>query len=389
MTVAGKYIQLQEGKISKKQFLESVRKDRNLMGIVTNLQSFGDTVRVLKNRRLISENLDHSIGEIFEEIKTILNSMDSYDSMEIDLLLGDAAKKYDLTPNEIRELDHLIFNYGKESGEHYDYEDNLEEITDDYDDEDFLDYDNNRSNLDNSDADQQIDSDLNIPKDSKYDQYTDQLQQALRDKGLDDNDIISIFETYPKLIKMAYQNNDSPENFIHTLYKLSTDHNHLMSLNEVFDHLKLDRENLNPDSFACGWKYEYKNQKTKDLDKAKTLAEKNLLKDSLYYIKLINDIKIKTKKRTDLPTEVDKKMSNTVDKANQNKVETPNDKASANKASKEKQIIPKYKEDTFKAQRAKGIKGVMDMPGKEKKIKLSEVQSMAKIMANAIKNIKL
>jgi len=58
MTISESYREYRGGKINKAQFMERARKDRQLKNLVTNVMSFDDTVRVLKNKGIISEALN-------------------------------------------------------------------------------------------------------------------------------------------------------------------------------------------------------------------------------------------------------------------------------------------------------------------------------------------
>jgi hypothetical protein len=64
MTILESYKALQKGKMNKAQFMERVRKDRALSSFVTNVLSFDDTVKILKNKGIISENTEE-IGEYY------------------------------------------------------------------------------------------------------------------------------------------------------------------------------------------------------------------------------------------------------------------------------------------------------------------------------------
>jgi len=55
MTISESYRDYQNGKINKAQFMERARKDSHLKKLVTNVMTFDDTVRVLKNKGIISE----------------------------------------------------------------------------------------------------------------------------------------------------------------------------------------------------------------------------------------------------------------------------------------------------------------------------------------------
>lgn len=55
MTISESYRDYQNGKINKAQFMERARKDSHLKKLVTNVMTFDDTVKVLKNKGIISE----------------------------------------------------------------------------------------------------------------------------------------------------------------------------------------------------------------------------------------------------------------------------------------------------------------------------------------------
>jgi hypothetical protein len=369
MTISNKYNQLQEGKISKKQFLEYTRKDNNLKGLITQVQSFDDTIRTLKSRRLISEIESGRVDKAVRSAMAELESNEHPSEEEISNAAAKWSEYYDLSNEETGSVATTLNNKINTDGSDYQYM-NEDNFTDD-----------------------EIDSEQNIPKNTPYDRYTDEIQNILRQKGLEDDDIITIFDSYPKIIKGNFEMGSSPHETIKTILKLGHGFNDYSSLNESYDNVdkeRLKQDNLNPNQVADGTKIEWLKQKIKDIQKARQTAIKNLLKDPIFYTNLLAGVKPK-KKRTDLPIELDKKFTNTVDKSNGMK-DIPGiekDVASANKAKAEIQKVPKYKEDTFKAQRAKGIKGVMDMPGKEKKIKLSEIQKIANAIQIALKEIQI
>lgn len=145
-------------------------------------------------------------------------------------------------------------------------------------------------------------------------------------------------------------------------------------LNEAKKVLTADLANY--DEYTKGWKYEFhcQDHTKKNWKTAQQTALKNLAKNPNYYTLLLNGIDPNKKvKRTDLPIKVEKK--NFVDKANGMKEVKGfgNAKASANKA-KDESIKPVkgVKEMTQTPKRAKGVKGVMTVPGKEKKVRLKE-----------------
>ena len=52
-SIKNQYIDLQEGKMSQAQFLRNVR--LNMPQYVTNVTSFGDTIKILRNKGILSE----------------------------------------------------------------------------------------------------------------------------------------------------------------------------------------------------------------------------------------------------------------------------------------------------------------------------------------------
>lgn len=72
MTTADLYKQHQSGKISKERFLQEVRRDQNLP-FITNLTSYSDAIKILKNKSIIKESIDSQ-----EQTAMILDRMNPY-----------------------------------------------------------------------------------------------------------------------------------------------------------------------------------------------------------------------------------------------------------------------------------------------------------------------
>lgn len=72
MTTADLYKQHKSGKISKEKFLYEVRRDQNLP-FITNLTSYSDAIKILKNKSIIKESIDSQ-----EETAMILDKMNPY-----------------------------------------------------------------------------------------------------------------------------------------------------------------------------------------------------------------------------------------------------------------------------------------------------------------------
>lgn len=298
-------IDLQEGKINKKDFLREAR--RTFPNYITNVNTFEDTIKIFKSKNLIAEgcNCESQLDEI--------------------------------RPPESEE-----------------------------EEQDAMDSRINTSPIDNEPIEINLDPEIAAPSEQdieilkNLDQWNDEEEDLWN--GEDDIDpaggrgpwshLEEAKEPKFKPIDAKYDGSKSEYSAI---------------------------EELDPLELQIGMRYEKSCDVTGNADKWMKKVKSNLYKNSRYYTQLSmagwDDKKLPTevKKRTDLAVEMDKKMSNTTDK--NNKMVTPKgvekDKASANKAKKETiKPVPKVKEFTQVAKRAKGVKGVMDkVGGKMKKVK--------------------
>ena len=95
MTIAESYRQYQQGKIDKAQFMQRARADRQLKNIVTNVMSFDDTVKALRNKNIISEantfniipaevrkGVNFELGLTYEPIPNWINSFENQKAVE-------------------------------------------------------------------------------------------------------------------------------------------------------------------------------------------------------------------------------------------------------------------------------------------------------------------
>lgn len=144
---------------------------------------------------------------------------------------------------------------------------------------------------------------------------------------------------------------------------------------------KLGIDDVSPDELRMGIKVEMEH--TDDRDKAIDIALDHLSENPIYYTRLklsglADELKCepKKKKRTDLPVEVDKSMSNTVDKDNAMKTVKGYSKEKASSKNSNRETVKPAKnvqQLTHKAKKAPGIKQVMDMTGGNmKKVKIKE-----------------
>lgn len=95
MTIAESYRQYQQGKINKAQFMQRARADRQLKNFMTNVMSFDDTVKVLKNKNIISEantfelmpaeirkGINFELGLTYEPIPNWINPFDNEEAVK-------------------------------------------------------------------------------------------------------------------------------------------------------------------------------------------------------------------------------------------------------------------------------------------------------------------
>lgn len=358
-------IELQEGKVSKKDFLREAR--IAFPNYITNINTFQDTINILKRKNLISEscNCENQVQENIDEFSDIEPAMPD----EQDLEILDNLDLFDDSINEITIKHNSNLGF---------------KLVDQHDD-DFIAI---KLTLNNNDTDWVG----NYTKGDKWVVIEGSFCDPEETYDRNQMQCLTSLVEYCKLNRIPYlEHNDND-----TFFFVNIDVSYVKGLSLFFDNnlneskkqpkRKLTALEVDPHELRMGMRVE--KEHIEDLDKRMKIALDHLSEDPFYYTKLhlagLDDSKIEKtdKKRTDLPTEVDKKMSNMVDKANQ--MTSPKgiekDKASANKAHKEtNKIVNGVKEFTHKSTRAKGIKGVMDMTGgKLKKVKSLSEMTMIK-----------
>jgi len=331
-------IDLQEGKISKKDFLREAR--RTFPNYITNVNTFEDTIKIFKAKSLIAEGcncesqLDEAIPRDEEHDDPIDFDTDNLRIPKRSLRIDNDSIEPAAPSEEDLEILRNLDIYGNE----------------DMVEDDFNWVDLNENPEEDEDED---DYEWKIDKDDDYDIEDDYIAD-LELIDFDNETLREIKEPKFKPMGSKWDGSDSKYNGIE------------------------GKDEVDPLEQQIGMRYERSIDPTGTIEKWMKKVKSNLSKHSYYYTKLllaggdIKKIEPEVKKRTDLPVEMDKKMSNTTDKLN--KMENPKgvekDKASANKAKKETTPKIKVKDLTHKAVRAKGIKGVMDMTGgKMKKVK--------------------
>jgi hypothetical protein len=102
MTTKELYIKHKSGDVSNQKFLYEVRRDSNLPWI-TNMTSYEDAVKILKNKGIINEADSKKYGDVEVISKTIdmVNPYEYSKGMNYELDMADNAVRTDLTEEEV------------------------------------------------------------------------------------------------------------------------------------------------------------------------------------------------------------------------------------------------------------------------------------------------
>lgn len=350
MTIFNLFKQLEQGKINQTKFLYEARRDQNLPWI-TNFTSFEDAVKILKNKGIITESINSNHNQ--PEYKFYLLSTSQNKIIEGFEYQQDAFdRQQEKGPGfKVYSQNYLISN-GLNPNENSSW--------------------GTEATLEENDM---IEDD---PKEKVIEKYkyikslgknSDSVRKALET-------IASRFqEKYGENIESLDENGDCGcKHGLHENKNSTT-----KSSNKIKGGKgdKLTADDVNYYEYTKGWKIELEH--TDDIEKAQEIALDHLAEDPAYYTNLVafeNSKKPKT--RTDLYIELDKKRSNVVDKANGMKEVPKQEKVKSNV----KDTLGKKEQGTktpkgvkfmnMTPQKSKGIKKVMEVPGKEKKIKLKE-----------------
>ena len=115
-SIKNQYIDLQEGKMSQAQFLRNVR--LNMPHYVTNVTSFGDTIKILKNKGILSEaDIKYKDGkDIYAQFNEIdnLNGQEVLIGIDYEMVKNCDLSKEDATKIVIKNLKKNQFYYTAE-----------------------------------------------------------------------------------------------------------------------------------------------------------------------------------------------------------------------------------------------------------------------------------
>jgi len=117
MTTKELYIKHKAGEVSNQKFLYEVRRDSNLPWI-TNMTSYEDAVKILKNKGIISEADEKKYGDVEIISKTIdmVNPYEYSKGMNYELDMADNPVRQDLTQDEVLAAQKIVLkNITKDS----------------------------------------------------------------------------------------------------------------------------------------------------------------------------------------------------------------------------------------------------------------------------------
>lgn len=430
MTILETYRKVLSGEVTQKLFLEQTRKNKTCAQWINPLLSYEDTVRILKNKGILTENWDtNDTGNLVKDKKiTSINPAINFSTfhnaeetevepekyhgigndsgrdnkpMHDDEIVREDQEGYQAALQDIKsqienlkhseeggpaqtDINQLIVASKLEFGLDDRDMDALKKTVNDWwnqelgaTDGGMYEADQDYSEESDEVPGQSNPSDLNTIKSylEKNGYNEVKIKKALEKLSTGDEPVYRAFTSItiaPDLVKNAVQ-------------RIYTNGKKANILHEAKQVLTADLVNFY--EFDKGWKYEFHcmDHDKKNWKKAQKTALTNLSKNPNYYTLLLNGIDPNKKvKRTDIPVKVEK--NNFVDKDNGMKPVKgyQNAKADANKSKKETvKAVKGVKEMTTTPKRAKGIKGVMEVPGKEKKVKLKE--ALAKLVQEVLK----
>jgi hypothetical protein len=394
MTIAQLYNKLKTKEISKSNFLSEVRKA--LPQWVTSLMSFDDTIRVLKNKNVITESYAQSnvaksvLDQILSSGKKVsfiklINwvdkiNLDDEDIMRILYRLAEARKLIaadGVTPVEVTDVDTLINRIpGPTPG----------------DDDDNIDIRNSFIGLNEYGEESKTD----FPDATTYIQKIKGLGGVTGDELFnelpDDMPQAEVAQILYKLIdlNLLLDDDGSPisreevDNMLQNTSGIDVLANKASNPASLNESQLADKDRVSPYEFMAGMRCEM--EKGKKPQSAENIVLRNLAKDPIYYTNQLAGVS-RRKKRRDIPQEVTK--DNLIDKSNASK-KIGGDSIKDDRGAKKETFTPKgkIKHLTQKAKRAKGVKRTMTMPGKEKKVRLKEgfTSNIVEIVRNFLKD---
>ena len=400
-SIQNQYIDLKEGRMSQHNFMRNLR--MSMPQYITNVTSFKDAVRILKNKAILTESAPGRDVELYQKY---LN--DVTDAMENGLTYADAITKV-AAENEISE-DDLSTMVPEQSVGDKAYADNYDEL---YEAKDPVE-DTIKSYL------------------IKGYSYTEAIKLTAAEQGMDEEVLMSQYPQDTVDIE-GYEDEEDDEEFLDMIAKAKKEKEEEEGIKSGFgiqdpmededdepkvpeipmfkgtrdalDSLsiregkkkkaskkELHPNQINPQELRMGIKVELEH--TDELDKAKKIALDHLAENPYYYTALkLAGVESPSAPKVKPPVAFKKEVSaavELVDKANAMKPVKGFEKAkaSSNKAKKEtNKVVKGVKELTHNAQSVRGLQKFAATGGKMKTVKtLKEAQISAALPNEEINN---
>jgi hypothetical protein len=307
-SIANQYRDLKEGKMSQQNFMRNLR--MTMPQFVTNVTSFGDAVRILKNKSIIVEAWDSPYDGGADDLAAMAKaekpeSKFDFNKAAIESATGDKIshveyddedeKIYWSTKNPYVNYyiggDEQIIKYDGKTGERYPIGDlrDYDEPRDDYEPDTDADYEEPRDDFDMAEGEgdkDELDAMVKKMEDEKageeavksqYDleETADayDIEKAIRDEKIDPAQVRTAAEKAMK---------GDPTD----LALLMINAGNLFEAKKKEDKVEYSKNQVNPTELRLGIRTELECDSDMELDKAKEIAYKNITKDPIYYTKL-------------------------------------------------------------------------------------------------------
>ena len=274
-SIANQYRDLKEGKMSQQNFMRNLR--MTMPQFVTNVTSFGDAVKILKNKSIIVET---TVKENFDFNKSAIESAtgDKISHTEEDdfgeIIYWSTENPY---VNYYISSDEQIIKYDGKTGERYpigDLRNYDEPSNDDYEPDTDADYEEPRDDFDMAEGEgdkDEIDAMIKKMEDEKVGEEAVKSQYDLGEAKPEDKEF------------------DEEEEEEET-YDFEYDEDEIFNPAYMNEAKKKEEKNYsvqqaNPTELRLGIRTELEHGDM-ELDKAKEIAYKNIAKDPIYYTKL-------------------------------------------------------------------------------------------------------
>jgi hypothetical protein len=276
-SIANQYRDLKEGKMSQQNFMRNLR--MTMPQFVTNVTSFGDAVKILKNKSIIVET---TVKENFDFNKSAIESAtgDKISHTEEDdfgeIIYWSTENPY---VNYYISSDEQIIKYDGKTGERYpigDLRNYDEPPNDDYEPDTDADYEEPRDDFDMAEGEgdkDEIDAMIKKMEDEKVGEEAVKSQYDLGEAKPEDKEFDEEEEE-----EETYDFEYDEDEMFNPVY--------MNEAKKKEEKVEYSKQQANPTELRLGIRTELECDSDMELDKAKEIAYKNIIKDPIYYTKL-------------------------------------------------------------------------------------------------------